>query len=325
MEFTQTLLIMLLCLVDHIPLPKQSQRLGRPTFYNERIFLKAIIVMILKDIHTVYGFLTILEQPAPEMRKLRELLSQENRFPARRTWERRLKTLPEHLPGQIGYLGRYLVTLIQPFNSCGRACAIDSTILRAKGGVWHNKDREKGEVPHSSIDTQAHWTKSGWHGWVYGWKLHIVTTVAAVWIPLAAKLTSANEADNMVAPDLLPELPAEIRFVLGDQHYNAPNVEKLCQQAGRILVASSGGSYPKNDSGKEVRKIFHKMRSIAIENFNEHFKTIFDGHAQVPTKGRTNTQRFALGAIFVYQIVLLYRFQNKLSLRQGLKPFIKAA
>jgi hypothetical protein len=31
-------------------------------------------------------------------------------------------------------------------------------------------------VPHTSIDTQAHWTKSGWHGWVYGWKLHLATT-----------------------------------------------------------------------------------------------------------------------------------------------------
>jgi hypothetical protein len=56
-------------------------------------------------------------------------------------------------------------------------------VLAARGGVWHKKDREAGNVPHTSIDTEAHWTKSGWHGWVIGWKLHLVTAVAAVWIP----------------------------------------------------------------------------------------------------------------------------------------------
>ena len=25
--------------------------------------------------------------------------------------------------------------------------------------------------------------QSGWHGWVSGWKLHLVSTAAAVWIP----------------------------------------------------------------------------------------------------------------------------------------------
>src|SRR5512133_1203250 len=148
------------------------------------------------------------------------------------TWERRLNALPDRLPAQIGCLGRYLVARIQPWAHYGRAAAIDSTVLRANGGVWHQKDREKGEVPHSSIDTEAHWTKSGWHGWVYGWKLHLVSTAAAVWIPLAADLTPANVADNEAAPALLDEMPAEVRFVFGDLHYNAPNVRAACAQAG---------------------------------------------------------------------------------------------
>jgi hypothetical protein len=75
----------------------------------------------------------------------------------------------------------------------------------------------------------------------------------------------------------------------------------------------------------EVRRIFHKLRDIAVENFNEHFKGIFDSHGQVPTKGLLNTKRFALGAIFVYQIALLYRCSSGIELNVGLKPFIKAA
>ena len=85
------------------------------------------------------------------------------------------------------------------------------------------------------------------------------------------------------------------------------------------------GRYPHTDEGAPVRQLFHKLRSCAIENFNEQFKGIFDAHGQVPTKGLVNTQRFALGAIFLYQIVLLHRFQQGLDLRVGLKAFIKAA
>ncbi|PLS86927.1 MAG: hypothetical protein CYG60_04655 [Actinobacteria bacterium] len=174
---------------------------------------------------------------------LRELLSERGRFPSRRTFERRLRALTE----RIGCLGRHLVRLLAPWARSGRAVAIDSTVLRAKGGVWHKKDREAAVVPHSSIDTEAGWTKSGWHGWVYGWKLHLSCTVAGVWIPLAARLTPANAADNRGAPLLIEELPEEARFVLGDSHYNARNVREACLAHGRFLVASGRGPYPHVD------------------------------------------------------------------------------
>jgi hypothetical protein len=281
--------------------------------------------MILRHLHKVHELLSVLEQPTAEMEALRAALTVQGRFPTRRTFERRLKALPETLPAQIGCLGRQLVALLVPWADSGRAVALDSTPLRALGGVWHKKDREAGIVPHTSIDTDAHWTKSGWHGWVYGWKLHLAVTVAAVWIPLAARLTPANEADNEVAPELLQELPGDVRFVLGDSSYRAPNVQEICDRSGRSLVTPQPGAYPHTDGGVEVRRLFHELRSRTIENFNEQFKAIFDVHGQVPTRGETNTARFALGAVFVYQLTLCYRHEHGLDLRVGLKPFLKAA
>ena len=327
----ETLLVIMVKLVDHIPMPtppSQPSR-GRPKVYGDRLFLKALVIMIVRHLYTVNGFLTVLAQPTPEMQTLRHVLTDEQgRFPSRRTWERRLAQIPGSLPAQIGCLGCHLVNEIQPWLHCGRAAAIDSTVLRAKGGVWHKKDREAGLVPHSSIDTEAHWTKSGWHGWVYGWKLHLVCTAAAVWIPLAADLTPANTADNEQAPALIWELPSELRFLLGDQHYHDPTLDELCTQRHCWLVTSYSGKshpYPHTDDGVEVRRILHKTRSVAIENFNEQFKGIFDGHGQVPTRGLTATRRFALGAVLVYQLTLLYRHQIGADLRVGLKAFLKAA
>ena len=142
---------------------------------------------------------------------------------------------------------------------------------------------------------------------------------------MAARLTPANVPDSDQAPFLLHELPKDVRFVLGDRHYNRDDLHALCWQDGRFLVTTLYGRSPHTDAGVEVRRTFHKLRSVAIENFNEHFKGIFDGHGQVPTKGLLATQRFALGAILVYQLALQYRFEHGLDLCVGLKAFLKSA
>jgi hypothetical protein len=326
-----SVLVQLIRLVECIPSPPPSpRRRGRPIFYSEKLFLKALVIMIVRRLHKVGELLAVLDEPTPEMMMVRQLLREEGRFPSRRTFERRLKAVPEGLPEQIGCLGRHLVEVLKPWESRGRAVALDSTVLQAKGGVWHKKDKKAGKVPHTSIDTEADWTKSGWHGWVYGWKLHLAIAVCEVWIPLCARLTPANTADNLVAPYLIEQLPDEARFVLGDVHYNAPNVREACLRQSsteeeRFLVTTKRGAYPHTDDGVEVRRIFHKLRSVANENFNEHFKAIFELHGEVPTRGLINTQRFALGAVLVYQLALLYRHERNLEVNRGLKPFLRAA
>ncbi len=156
--------------------------------------------------------------------------------------------------------------------------------------------------------------------------LDLAVTVGAVWIPLAARLTRANTADNRVAPSLIEVLPEEARFVLlKTLTTNDKDLREASLRDGRFLVTTKRGPYPHTDAGVEVRRIFHELRSRAIENFNGQFKSIFDGHAQVPTKGLVATARFALGAVLVYQLALLHRHEHERDLRVGLKAFLKAA
>jgi hypothetical protein len=324
----ELLIVSLVKLVDRIPMPPPPERRGRgrPKVYSDRLFLKAVVIMVLRRLGKVHELWAMLEEDTELARQLRPLLTTEKgEYPSRRTWERRLKALPESLPAQIGCLGRHLVALIRPWEKEGRAVATDSTVLRALGGVWHKKDREAGRVPHSSIDTEAHWTKSGWHGWVYGWKLHWASPIGKVWIPVGARLTAANGADNEEAPAVLAELPAEAKYVLGDTSYNDPDLHALCAREGRILVTTQRGPYPHRDPGAPVRKVFHELRSRTIENFNGQFKNIFQVLWNVPTRGLVATQRYILGAVLVYQLALLYRFEHGLDLRKGLKPFLQAA
>ena len=143
-------LVQLIVLIERIPSPPPPlrRRRGRPIFYSEKLFMKALVIMILRRLHRVGELLAVLDEPTPEMKIVRELLHEEGRFPCRRTFQRRLKALPERLPEQIGCLGRYLVEVLKPWESRGRAVALDSTVLQAKGGVWHKKDNEAGIVPH---------------------------------------------------------------------------------------------------------------------------------------------------------------------------------
>jgi hypothetical protein len=77
--------------------------------------------------------LAFLHQDDPLPRQLRPLLCEQGRFPSRRTWERRLVALPPSLPALIGYCGRHLVVLLQPWARHGRAVAFDRPPLETGG------------------------------------------------------------------------------------------------------------------------------------------------------------------------------------------------
>ncbi len=103
------LLVTLVKLVDRLPMPSPATKRGRgrPTYYTQSLFLKAVVIMIVRHLHTVHELLAVLEQPTAEMVALRAVLTKQGRFPSRRTWERRLQAIPATLPAQIGCLGRH--------------------------------------------------------------------------------------------------------------------------------------------------------------------------------------------------------------------------
>ena len=132
-----SLLLALVALIDLIPSPTVKARVGsrggRPPVSSDRLFLKALVIMLVRNVSTVSGLIAMLEQPTREMQALRSRLAERGRFPSRRTWERRLAALPNSLPARIGRLGRRLVGLIDPWAGGGHAVAIGSTVLHARG------------------------------------------------------------------------------------------------------------------------------------------------------------------------------------------------
>jgi hypothetical protein len=77
-----TVLVQLVRLVDRVPAPSPPKRRprGRPIVYPDRLFLKALLIMLVRRLHIVGELLAVLEEPTPEMRSLRGLLSERGRF-----------------------------------------------------------------------------------------------------------------------------------------------------------------------------------------------------------------------------------------------------
>jgi hypothetical protein len=257
--------------------------------------MTALVILMVRRLSTADALRAFLAQDDAVAARLRPLLCEHGRVPSRRTWARRLATLPPSLPGVIGSGGRHVVALLTPWARHGRAVAVDGTALATGGGVWHKTPREQGVIPHASIAMQAGWRKAGWHGWWYGWKLHLAVTVGAGWLPRAAELTGANRGDTEVAPSWRPQLPGDVRDVVGDTHSKGPECRRQCQRCGGALVATRRGAYPHRDGGVEVRSIFHQLRSPAIEPCKGLFKNIFAWRVKMPVQGLQCSPRLALG------------------------------
>jgi hypothetical protein len=74
----------------------------------------------------------------------------------------------------------------------------DKSLFKAQGPVWHQSDREAQRIPAKlrNVDTEASWSKSGYHGWVYGYGLHLTCNHHA--FPALVQVETASVAETTV-------------------------------------------------------------------------------------------------------------------------------
>jgi serine/threonine-protein kinase RsbW len=116
--------------------------------------------------------------------------------PARTTLSRRYKALYEGLQDFIAFIGHYAEDLDARFTS--QDLYTDKSLFKAHGSVWHQSDRIAGRIPEHlrHLDTDGAWSKSGYHGWVYGYGLHLVDN--RVGFPKMVHVETASVSEKIV-------------------------------------------------------------------------------------------------------------------------------
>ncbi|MEW6735367.1 MAG: hypothetical protein AB1489_29010 [Acidobacteriota bacterium] len=74
---------------------------------------------------------------------------------------------------QIAQLGKAIAEEVPSTEQQSQMSAIDGRMYQAVGPRWHKQDREKGIVPVElrNVDVESTWSKSGYRGWIQGYRL----------------------------------------------------------------------------------------------------------------------------------------------------------
>ena len=257
-------------------------------------------------------------------------------IPSRRTFDRRLKTIYTDMKERISAMG-YL------FAAEGLVdlsiTAIDSTLIKAKGGVWHKSSMEKGIVPRSGIDTGARWGYSRTKGWIFGYKLHLTsstatttTTAGEIIVPLTADVTTANVPDNKMYIPLTSSsssvfsLPL-VCYMVADPGYDAKKLYEYSKKTLRVDLVCPVKRY-ESTSKKRLElvcfyqsvlgQIIYNKRRISIEPLIEHIKSVFRID-QLPVRGFQTVSAIVLLSVLLYQIMVYYNCKKNKSNPKSIK------
>ena len=196
--------------------------------------------------------------------------------------------------------------------------ATDSTLIKAnKGKVWHKSSMDKGIVPRSGIDKDAQWGFSRTKGWIFGYKLHMVSSAGSIVVPLSADITTANVQDNQIYYALTSSLPyttiKKTHYMIADPGYDDQNLYDLSTILGFQLVCPV--SRYKNTPQERLQLVdfyesalgqaIYSKRSTSIEPLIEHIKSVFRIDP-LPIKGYDKISTITLLSILLYQILVYY-------------------
>jgi hypothetical protein len=228
--------------------------------------------------------------------------------PHRTTLERRLKQLLPEAEAQVAALGRQLSQEVQPDARQPQTSAIDGRMYEALGPKWHRKDRRQGRVPTRlrNVDTESAWFKSGYRGWVQGYRLVLQGLVFPYPVPLFAtwQPNSVGEATIMAEAVAQKRLPVT-SVLLGDTTFGSKGLTKSYAEAGGWLLT------PKQLPSKR-RSFKHDLYAYRKETIELLFQRVIQACdlKRCPSKGLNRNGAFVIASVWLYQIIFLCNYQQ---------------
>jgi hypothetical protein len=250
-------------------------------------------------------------------------------IPCRRTFDRRLKTMSTDIKQRISTMGYLFASegIVMVDDDHSIATAVDSTLMKAKGSVWHKSSMKKGIIPCSGIDTDARWGYSHTKGWLFGYKLHLTCTTGDLIVPLTADVTTANIQDNQMfvtlvssssssssSSSLVFSLPS-LLYMIADPGYDDKKLYEYSKKALGMDLVCPLERY-ENTPKKRLELVcfyqsalgqaIYSRRRISIEpSLIEHIKSVFRLDP-LPARGFHKVSSIVLLSVLLYQVMVYY-------------------
>jgi hypothetical protein len=282
--------------------PLQRHR-GRPRTFSGRAFLLLAVVGVVLRTFKPQELCTLLTKDAG----LRQQLGF-SRVPHRRTLERRWDATLSEAEAQVQALGHQILDEVEPGPDEPQASAIDGRMYQAQGPLWHARDRAQERIPPGlrNVDMESAWSKSGYRGWVQGYRLVLQGLVFPAPVPLFARWcpNSVGESTVLEAALATNQLPLT-ELLLGDSTFGGAALVALYAQHGGWLLTPQ--QLPTNpDSWK---RDLYAYRRETIELLFQRLIQACDLKA-CPTKGLARTGTFVIASVWLYQALFLANYRH---------------
>jgi hypothetical protein len=282
--------------------PPHRQR-GRPRTFSGRSFrLLAVVAVVLRtfkpqELHT------LLAKDDKRCRAL-ELV----RVPHRRTIERRLQATRPEAETQVQALGHQILKEVESGPDEPQASALDGRMYPAQGPLWHARDREQGRVPPTlrKVDPESAWSKSGYRGWVQGYRLVLQGLVFPAPVPLFARWCPNSRGEGTVLEPALAahQLPIT-ELLVGDSTFGSPDLVAAYAQHGSWLLTPQ--QLPANPQSWQ-----HDLYAYRRETIELLFQRIIQtcDLKTCPTKGLARNGTFVIVSVWLYQVLFLSHYRH---------------
>jgi len=293
---------------------------GRPFEYADQVLIIFFTMMIVRRITTFKTQQRWLLQHWQEAIALGF-----EQIPHRITLSRRYKTLYPTVQAFIAFVGRWVEALHPEFDS--RVLIEDASLFKACGPVWHQADRLAGRVPEKlrNLDREASWRKSAYHGWVYGYSLHLTCNRSG--FPKLAQVETASIAESGVLDQKKEALFAlEPWAVVGDNAYcKAMRIRTWATEG--VLLLTPAATWQNGRYAAAYHRLIAKTpfldwlksRKTAIEPVFDLFSKLLgttNNHKQLPLQALTKVQPFLCLGVLAVQLAMIVNNAFALPLRQ---------
>jgi hypothetical protein len=209
----------------------EAAKPGKPYTYQNQSLIVFFMWMQFKKVYqfkTQWGWL----KQHPEALAMLKWES----VPDRSTLSRRYKALYAVIQSFSAFLGQDS----EPLGEEMRTTHLneDQSLFKAQGAVWHQRDRKQGRIPEKlrNLDQEATWKKSAYHGWVYGYGIHLTTTQAG--FPVLMEVETATFSEKQAIERKEERLLKHIHphTLCGDDAYTKALRIRNWAKQGIILV-----------------------------------------------------------------------------------------